>query len=556
MRTSVAIALLVAACAACVDKGPGPQPKKVDPGFVGKHLLAQPPVLTAKLDVELGGTLIYLGNTVESSRIVPGGAVKITHYWKVVTPPGPGWKTFTLFRGAAGLPDFMALPDTDMSVAHGPATWRAGEIIEDPQEITLRPDWRSPTATLSVGLVASGAHGVDDRMAAQGANVVDRAVIARVFDVDLSKAPPPPGTIYVPYARGPIQIDGLTADIGWTGAITSPELVTGEGSPEPVGKAMAKLTWDDSFLYLYVMITDSDVFSEFKKHDDPLWKADCVEIFIDADGNKRGYVELQVNPNNATFDSWFAQGRAAKGDEAWDSGMITAVMMHGTADKGGDTDQGWDVEIAIPWAAVKGRDQGMSVILPPRVGDRWRLNVVRVDKKTGDKDPAVSSWNRITYSDFHALDRMLTVVFADPNGGVTPGTPVGPGAAGSGAGSSTDQGSGAGSGSAQTGSAAPPAAAGSGARPIVELATNPVSRNTATISINAKGEHTIHGAVVKEADLETVLRSLHGRDKDLVVSVVLEPGVAREKSARVLELARAVGIANVAVQPAAPPPTR
>ncbi|MEO7096948.1 MAG: hypothetical protein ABI175_27060, partial [Polyangiales bacterium] len=251
----------------CVDKGAGPQPKKIDPGYVGKHLLTAVPPLTATLDVNLGGAVVYLGNTVESTRIAPGGLIKITHYWKVVATPGAGWKPFTLFRGEAGAPDFMALSDTDMSIAHGPATWQAGEIIEDPQEITLRPDWRSPTATLSVGLVASGAHGIDDRMAAQGPNVVDRAVIARVFDVDLSKAPPPPGTIYVPYARGPITIDGLPADDGWTNAVTSPELVTGEGSPEPVGKATAKMTWDDTFLYLFVTITDSDVFSEFKKHD-------------------------------------------------------------------------------------------------------------------------------------------------------------------------------------------------------------------------------------------------------------------------------------------------
>ncbi len=540
MRTSVAVATVLLV-AACVDKGPGPQPKKIDPGFVGKHLIAQPPALTANLNVDLAGKVIYLGNTVESPRIVPGGAVKITHYWKVVAPPGPGWKTFTLFRGAAGQPDFMALPDTDMGVAHGPPTWRAGEIIEDPQEITLRPDWRSPTATLSVGLVASGSRGVGDRMAAQGANVVDRAVIARVFDVDLSKAPPPPGTIYVPYARGPIAIDGLPADIGWTGALSSPELVTGEGSPEPVGKASAKMTWDDTFLYLFVTITDNDVFSELKKHDDPLWKQDCVEMFIDADGNKRGYVELQVNPNNATFDSWFAQGRAAKGDESWDSAMATAVAMRGTADKGGDTDQGWDVEVAIPWMAIKGRDQGMSVIIPPRVGDRWRLNVVRVDKKTGDKDPAVSSWNRITYSDFHALDRMLTVVFADPNGGITPGTPVGPAAAGSGAGSGSAVEPGAGSGS---GSAAA-TAIGSAAPPMAELAIQPASRNTATISIN--------GAAVNDADLETVLRSLFARDKNLEIAVVLEPGVAREKSARVREVAKTVGITKVAVQPTLPP---
>ena len=68
--------LLVAICvAACVDQGPGPQPKKVDPGFVGKHLLQAPPAdLTAKLDVDLGGKVVYLGNTVNVERAVPGQA--------------------------------------------------------------------------------------------------------------------------------------------------------------------------------------------------------------------------------------------------------------------------------------------------------------------------------------------------------------------------------------------------------------------------------------------------------------------------------------------------
>lgn len=547
MRIVSIVALGASLVVGCVDKGAGPQPKKIDPGYVGKHLLVAAPALTATLDVDLGGKVVYLGNTVESTRVAPGGPIKITHYWKVIAPVGDGWTPFTLFRGEAGAPDFMALPATAMSIAHGPATWRAGEIIEDPQEITLRPDWRSPKATLSIGLMRIGAHDIGERMAASGPNVVDRAVIARVFDVDLSKAPPPPGTIHVPFARGPIVVDGIANEVGWTGAIASPEFATGEGSPDPVGKAIARLTWDEQNLYAFITVTDSDVYSEYKTHDDPLWKADCVEMFIDADGNKRGYVELQVNPNNATFDSWFAQGRAAKGDEAWNSGMVTAVTMRGTADKSGDTDQGWDVEIAIPWAAVKGRDDAMGVIIPPRVGDRWKLNLVRVDKKTGDKDPAVSSWNRITYGDFHALDRMLTVVFADPNGGTAPGTPVGAAAAGSGSGSGS--GAGSGEGSAGSGAGAPPRLAPSTSMVNVEL-----TKNSATLAVNAKGETRINGALVKDPDLETVLRSLAARDKNLELRIELEPGVPRERSAKLAELAKAIGLTKVVVIQTAPTP--
>ncbi len=481
MRSALVAAGLVA-WVACVDRGPGPQPKKIDPSYVTGHLLDHlPDGVAPQLDVSIGGKVVYVGNTIDKPTVAPGQTVRVTHYWRVVQPVGPGFRVFALVRGAPNTVDFMNLTATDMEIAHGPATWKAGELIEDIQDLTLRPDWHSATATLYMGLIAVGAHGLGDRLAATGSHTEDRAVIARTITVDLSKAPPPPGTVYVPRAPGPITVDGIASEPAWASATTSPELVTAEGSSDPVGKAIAKLTWDDQFLYAFVSITDSDVVSEYKKHDDPLWKQDCVELFIDADGNRRGYVELQVGPNNATFDSWFATTRAQPGDVSWDSGMQTAVKLRGTTEPG-DTDQGWDVEIAIPWQAVRGRDDAMAVRLPPQVGDRWRLNVVRVDVKTGDKNPQASSWNRITSADFHALDRMLTAVFADASGSITPAAPGAPAAAsGSGAastppalvpgsaatngsaGAGSTAGSAAGSSAATTGSAGSTSTAGSAA---------------------------------------------------------------------------------------------
>ncbi|MGE5183763.1 MAG: carbohydrate-binding family 9-like protein [Acidobacteriota bacterium] len=416
-------ALLWLAICACVDKGAGPQHKKIEPAYVTANLVAAVPADVQRADVSLGGAVVYAGNKVERDTLAPGQPGKITHYWQVLRPPGPGWRVFAILRGEPKTADFMYLPATDMELGHPPETWKSGEIIQDVQDFVLRPDWRSKTATLEVGLIQVGGHDVGDRMPALGPSVVDRAIVARTWQVDLSKAPPPAGTVYVPHAAGPITIDGVAAEPGWQTAAVSPELVTAEGSPEPVGKATARMTWDEQNLYVFVSVIDSDVYSQYKQHDDPLWKQDAIEIFIDADGNRRGYVELQVNPNNATFDSWFASTRAQPGDEKWDSGMVTAVKVRGTADVAGDTDQGWDVEIAIPLAAVKGRDQAMNVRIPPQVGDRWRLNVVRVDAKSGGGSPSASSWNRITYQDFHALDRMLTIVFADTHGRITTGLP-------------------------------------------------------------------------------------------------------------------------------------
>jgi hypothetical protein len=436
------------AVAACVDKGAGPQNKKIEPAYVASHLVSAVPPDVTHIDVSLAAEVVYAGNHVDRDQAAPGQAVTIRHYWQVVRPPGPGWRVFAIVRGEKNTADFMNLQATDMELGYPVEKWKMGEVIEDVQDFVLRPDWKSKTATLYVGLIHTDGHELGDRMqAVSGPNVVDRAIIARTWNVDLSKAPPPPGTVYVPHAAGPITIDGVATDYGWTSAVTSPEFVTAEGSPEPVGRATAKLTWDEQYLYAFVSVTDSDIFSQYKQHDDPLWKQDAVEIFIDADGNRRGYVELQVNPNNATFDSWFANTRAQPGDEKWDSGMITAVKVHGTPDVAGDTDQGWEAEIAIPLAAVKGRDETMNVRIPPQVGDRWRMNVVRVDSKTGGGGQSASSWNRITYQDFHALDRMLTIVFADRNGSIVAPADVGAGT-GTGSGTATGTGSGSGTGTA------------------------------------------------------------------------------------------------------------
>jgi hypothetical protein len=457
----LALSLLLVCTVSCVDSGTGPQPKRVDPGYVGKHLLAAPPALPTRVDATIGGKVVYLGNTLGQARLAPGQAIKITHYWKVLAPPGDNYRVFMLVHGAPNTADFMSLPITEMQRAHGPATWRANEIIEDEHEIVLRPDWRSNEATIYVGLIEVGAHGTLDRMPATGPHTLDNAVIAAKLDVDLSKAPPPPGTIHVPRAQGPIVIDGKPDDPGWVGAAQSPDFVTAEGSPDPLGKANTRMVWDDQYLYLYGLVTDTDILSEFKNQDDPLWKADCLEIFVDADSNKRGYVELQVNPNNATFDSWFATTRAQPGDESWDSGMVTAVRMNGSSAAGG-TDQSWEVEIAIPWAAVKGRDEAMKINTPPLVGDRWRMNVVRADYRTGMKNASASSWNRITYQEWHALDRMLTIVFADTLGGVVPKSPPDPRVP-----PADPTGVGSGSAAPQAGSAAPaniePTGAGSAA---------------------------------------------------------------------------------------------
>ena len=449
VQATTALALVFSA--SCVDKGPGPAPKKIDPAFIAEHLLNAVPVdVPSRLDIDIGASVRYLGIRVPTGPVIPGVAFRVTHYWQVLAPPGKQWRVFSHVRsGDPG--DFMNADRSDMRIGHGPPTWQPGEIIEDPQEITLPPGWRGKTASIFVGLFQQGKHAIADRAVIKDSRAVEQALKVAELVVDLDKAPPPPGTIVVKKSALPMMIDGIALEPAWTTATVSPEFLSAEGSPDVTGTVQARMTWDDSNLYLFATVTDTDIFSEYKTNDDPLWKADCLEMFIDADGNRSGYVELQWNPNNARFDSWFATTRAQAGDVSFDSAAVSAVRVRGTADVSGDADQGWDLEVAIPWAAVTGKDANMRLRLPPRPGDRFHLNVVRVDKR-GDTVTA-SSWSRIPYSDFHALDRMLTVVFADDA--------VVPAAVGSGSGVGIGSGAGSGSG-AGVGSGEAPLVPGSG----------------------------------------------------------------------------------------------
>ena len=400
----------------CVEKKSAP---KVPREYIEANLLpAVPKAIQNKVNADLGGKVVYLGNDVDTSNVSGGAQVRIVHYWHVTAALGSHWAVFTHVTGSKPS-DWMNVDMTKMRSGYPPSKWRAGDVIRDEQVFTLNKGWNSDYAQLSLGLFRKGGKTTSDRMAiVSGPADNESRVKAFRFKVT-GKANAAAGTHVVRKTPTPITIDGKADEGAWKTAGQSPQFPVAQGSPDTKGAAKARLLWDQNYLYAFVEIKDRDVFSPYTKQDDPLWKADVIELFIDADRNGFGYVELQVSPNNIHFDSWFPKTRATKSQPDWNANMKSAVIVHGTADKRDDKDVGWDVEIAIPHSAVKGGDSQMKVSIPPTPGDQWRLNVVRVEKpKSGNT--AVSSWNQITYADFHALGRMLTVQFGDDTGAIPP----------------------------------------------------------------------------------------------------------------------------------------
>jgi hypothetical protein len=412
MRFVTAAALL--ALAACPGKDKRKQPERtIDPAFITAHVLRQAPSMANKIDASFGGgKLIYLGNEVVPPTAEPGAKVTVHHYWKVVTPPGGEWKIFTHLAGTKPQ-DWTNVDDSDLRTGYPAARWQAGDILHDEHKFTIDKDWQSPYVDVLVGLYPKGKNAITDRMEISGGTVDDQRRL-RVARIEMP-AGAVPWDYLIRRAAGPITIDGVADEADWKAARESPDFTAAEGGPQLRGRTSARLLWDDTNLYLFVTAADPDVANQFTTTDSDMWKEDVVELFIDADRNGTGYVELQVNPHNAHFDAYFETTRAKKSVLAWSAGMTSAVKVNGTLDQKGDTDQGWDVEVAIPLVAVRGTSTAMAVTLPPQVGDMWRLNVVRSDKP--DKGGIIAAaWNPLTYKDFHALDRMLDVAFGDADG--------------------------------------------------------------------------------------------------------------------------------------------
>ena len=96
--------ILLATLASCVDRGPGPQGKKIEPSYIRANLLTEPPAELERADIDVGGKVTFLGSKITTpdgratTTVAPGGAVRVVTYWKVNAALGRGFRMFRYDR--------------------------------------------------------------------------------------------------------------------------------------------------------------------------------------------------------------------------------------------------------------------------------------------------------------------------------------------------------------------------------------------------------------------------------------------------------------------------
>lgn len=201
-------------------------------------------------------------------------------------------------------------------------------------------------------------------------------------------------------------IDGRLDDPAWQIAPPVSLVLCQTGSPA-TRKTTARMCWDDNNLYVSFDCEDTDIWGTYTKRDDPVFTEESVEVFACPDCNIKSYYEIDVSPRNVVFDASIADpvaGKPTSQINAWDClGLRTAVNVSGTLDCRTDTDKGWSAELSIPFVGLSRQ--------VPKPGERWRLNLYRVDLSPEPVEFQAWSPTLCKPAAFHIPERFGTVLF-------------------------------------------------------------------------------------------------------------------------------------------------
>ena len=222
-----------------------------------------------------------------------------------------------------------------------------------------------------------------------------------------------------PRARTPIRIDGKLDDAAWQAAPWTDDFADIEGSrkPKPRFRTRAKIAWDDTYLYFAAGMEEPHVWGTLTRHDSVIFLDNDFEVFIKPNAGAPEYYEFEINALNTGWDLFLNKPYrlGGKANNKWEiPGLKTAVHVDGTLNDPRDADQGWSVEIAMPWSALGPH---------PHADKDWRINFSRVEWRheiAGDKYRKVKGtkednwvWSPQGVIDMHVPEQWGFVRFVD-----------------------------------------------------------------------------------------------------------------------------------------------
>ncbi len=190
------------------------------------------------------------------------------------------------------------------------------------------------------------------------------------------------------HSATPLVIDGKMDEAAWATAPWTADFqdIEGDAKPKPTFRTRAKMLWDDQYFYIAAELEEPHVWGTITKHDEVIFADPDFEVFIDPNGDNHQYYEFEMNALNTGWDLRLTKPYKDGGQalNEWEiPGLKTAVHVRGTLNDASDVDQGWSVELAIPWKSLA---EFANRSTPPEEGDQWRAGFSRVEWLIDIKD--------------------------------------------------------------------------------------------------------------------------------------------------------------------------
>ena len=239
-------------------------------------------------------------------------------------------------------------------------------------------------------------------------HIAARVLIGVTLAVLVAAAQAPLPRYDVRRAPAPLTIDGKLTEAAWT---TTPAMTLQflwESQTGPKQMTRARLLWDAQALYVGFDADDTDITAQFQQRDDPTFRDDAVEIFINPDPKQETvYYGFEMNARGVLYDYLNYNSRTLfKRYDA--TGVQIATSLRGSLNVRNDTDSGWSLEAMIPWGNFEELSRR-----PPVAGTVWKANLNRWDGVQPDR--RMSIWSDPQNSDSwpHVPARFGEIVFVE-----------------------------------------------------------------------------------------------------------------------------------------------
>lgn len=185
---------------------------------------------------------------------------------------------------------------------------------------------------------------------------------------------------YVAYKTSEeIIIDGYANEESWEKTTWTKEFIDIQGEKKTTYKTHVKMLWNEECFYIFAKLEEPHVWADIKEHDAIVFHNNDFEVFLDPENNNHGYYEIEMNALNTVWDLFITKPyRELKQPvlNGWNAtGLKSAIQINGTLNNPNDVDEGWTVELAIPWKTFRTSYFQDNV---PR--DKfWRVNFSRVN---------------------------------------------------------------------------------------------------------------------------------------------------------------------------------